>query len=161
MATDPEVPIRSYSISAFVCRRTGPGGEVLLMRRTGKRLGEIWCQVAGGIEDGETAWQAALREIREETGLVPDEFYSADICEQFYEPHRECVAIIPVFVAFVPEDAAVTLNPEHSEYRWMDVDEAERHLRFACQRTVLRHIEREFFLRRPNDLLRLPTEPGT
>ncbi|MFW6108123.1 MAG: NUDIX hydrolase, partial [bacterium] len=135
-------------------------GEVLLMRRTGRRLGPIWCQVAGGIEEGEAAWEAALREVREETGLVPDEFYSADICEQFYEPHRECVAIIPVFVAFVPEDATVTLNPEHSEYRWTGFDGAERLLPFSSQRRVLRHIEREFFLRRPNDLLRLPTQPG-
>ncbi|WP_312882971.1 NUDIX domain-containing protein [Rhizobium etli] len=38
------------------------------MRRTGSTLSGEWCQIAGGIEHGETAWQAALREAKEETG---------------------------------------------------------------------------------------------
>jgi 8-oxo-dGTP pyrophosphatase MutT (NUDIX family) len=44
---------------------TGPRG-VLLHRH--KRLG-IWLQPGGHIDDGETPWDAALREAGEETGL--------------------------------------------------------------------------------------------
>ena len=40
--------------------------------------------VSGGIEQGETATAAALREIREETGLSPSTFYLADAVETFY-----------------------------------------------------------------------------
>lgn len=43
----------------------GPRGLVLLEH---KRLG-IWLQPGGHIEPGETPWEAALRESREETGL--------------------------------------------------------------------------------------------
>ena len=39
-----------------------------------------------------------LREIEEETGLIPDRFYSADILEQFYRPDQNCVILVPVFV---------------------------------------------------------------
>lgn len=48
-----------------------------------------WCQVTGGIETGEKAWQAALRDVREETGIILGSLWSGDIVEQFYEPHRD------------------------------------------------------------------------
>jgi 8-oxo-dGTP pyrophosphatase MutT (NUDIX family) len=43
----------------------GPRGVVLLKH---KRLG-IWIQPGGHVDSGETPWEAALREAREETGL--------------------------------------------------------------------------------------------
>lgn len=43
----------------------GPRGVVLLRH---KRLG-FWLQPGGHLDPGETPWQAALREAREETGL--------------------------------------------------------------------------------------------
>ena len=43
----------------------GPRGVLLLKH---KRLG-IWLQPGGHIDEGETPWDAALRETREETGL--------------------------------------------------------------------------------------------
>ncbi len=48
--------------SGFV---VGPRGLLLLKH---KRLG-IWLQPGGHIDSGETPWEAALRECREETGL--------------------------------------------------------------------------------------------
>ena len=44
---------------------TGPRGVVLLKH---KRLG-LWLQPGGHVDAGETPWEAALREAREETGL--------------------------------------------------------------------------------------------
>ncbi|HBD83024.1 MAG TPA: NUDIX hydrolase, partial [Dehalococcoidia bacterium] len=44
-----------------------------------------WQEISGLIEPRETAWEAALREIKEETGLTPYRFYSADFVERFYE----------------------------------------------------------------------------
>lgn len=50
-------------------------GSAIIIGRRGvvlhlhKRLG-IWLQPGGHIDRGETPWQAALREVREETGLV-------------------------------------------------------------------------------------------
>jgi dATP pyrophosphohydrolase len=153
-----EIPVKAYAVSAFVCRRDAAGWKVLLLRRVGERLDGTWCQVGGAVEAGETAWQTALREIREETGLIAERLYSADICEQFYEAEPECVAVAPVFVAFVDSEQPVILDREHSEFRWATFDEAESLLPFAGQRNVLRHVEREFILRPPNELLRIDSE---
>ncbi|WP_026872789.1 NUDIX hydrolase [Inquilinus limosus] len=147
-----EIPIRSFAVSVVVVRHVASGAEVLLLRRTRSLAGE-WCQIAGAIEPGETAWQAALRETREETGLVPDRLYSADICEQFYEADRDAISLLPVFVGIAPPDAAVRLNPEHSEFRWVGFDEAAGMVPFAGQRHVLRHVEREFVEREPSPWL--------
>ena len=43
-------------------------GELLVLRRAPERLG-YWSLVSGGIEPDETSWHAAVRELREETGL--------------------------------------------------------------------------------------------
>ena len=145
----PEIPIRAFLASLVAIRKTDAGHKVLLLKRTQSLAGE-WCQVVGSIEDGETAWQTALRELAEETGLEPEALYSADTCEQFYESDRDSITIAPVFVGFIDTNAEVTLNHEHSEFRWVSFDEAVEMVAFGGQRRVLRWIEDEFIKREPS-----------
>lgn len=145
----PEIPIRAFIAALVAVRKTEVRHEVLLLKRTQPLAGE-WCQVAGSIEEGETAWQTALRELDEETGLKPNALYSTDTCEQFYEADRDSITIAPVFVGFIDSTAKVTLNHEHSEYRWVGFDEAVEMVTFGGQRRVLRWVEDEFVKRRPS-----------
>ncbi len=124
------------------------------MRRTGSNAGE-WCQIAGKIEPGETAWQAALREMREEIALVPSRLYSADLCEQFYEIGTDSIWVAPIFVAYVDSDATVRLNEEHSEYCWVSIDRAVELLPFPGQKTMLMHIRHWFAKPEPSRLLEI------
>ncbi|HEY9344994.1 MAG TPA: NUDIX domain-containing protein [Inquilinus sp.] len=144
-----EIPIRSFAVSVVVIRHAATGTEVLLLRRTRSLAGE-WCQIAGAIERGETAWQAALRETREETGLDLQRLYSADICEQFYETERDAISLLPVFVGIAAPGAEVRLNLEHSEFRWVPFEQAAAMVPFAGQRHVLRHVEQELVAREPS-----------
>ncbi len=144
-----QIPIKSFSISVIILREIAGDAEILLLRRNHTLVGE-WCQISGAIEDGETAWQAALREMQEETGLTPLRLYSGDICEEFYEADRDAITVVPVFVAYVDFAAEVTLNPEHSEYKWVSLDWAQDMVPFGGQRRVLRHIKQEFVMRDPN-----------
>ncbi|NTG50483.1 NUDIX domain-containing protein [Agrobacterium rhizogenes] len=143
-----EIPIRCFAVSVVLLRRIDDEAEVLLLRRNHTLVGE-WCQIAGGIEEGEKAWEAALREVWEETGIKCSRLYSADICEQFYESDRDAISMLPVFVGFVEANSAITINHEHSEFRWGSFETALNMVPFAGQRYVLRHVEAEFVEREP------------
>ncbi|NTG45646.1 NUDIX hydrolase [Rhizobium rhizogenes] len=143
-----EIPIRCFAVSVVLLRNVAAGPEVLLLRRNRTLIGE-WCQIAGGIEEGEKAWEAALREVREETGLTCGQLYSADICEQFYEADRDAISMLPVFVGFVDAGATVVINHEHSEFRWVPFETALGMVPFAGQRHVLKHVQAEFVQRQP------------
>src|SRR3712207_5083381 len=97
--------------------------------------------VSGRVETGESGWEAALREIEEETGLMPDRFYSADLIEQFYEPAQNCVNLVPVFVGFVDADREVRVSEEHDAFEWIGVEDAGRYLLLEHQRLAIRRSE--------------------
>jgi 8-oxo-dGTP pyrophosphatase MutT (NUDIX family) len=76
--------------------------------------------------------QASLRELREETGLVPAKFYNLSRTEAFYQHRSDELALIPVFAAFVSSAASVKLSAEHDRAEWLKATDALR--RFAWPR---------------------------
>lgn len=145
-----QIPIRCSVAAAVVLEDGVDQPRMLLLRRSKQPLFGEWCHVAGGIEDGETAWETALREIREETGLAVTRLFSADYNEQFYEARRNTFTVVPVFVAYVDSSQLVRLNTEHSEFRWVTIAEAQSLVTFGGQRRVYAEIQREFIDRRPS-----------
>lgn len=116
--------IRVGVVDVYVVRPRPEGWRVLCLQRAlDTRCPTAWEAVHGRMEDGERPEDAALREVREETGLVPERLYS--ICVQpFYLQRFGTVQQAVVFCAFVPEPAEVTLGPEHQAHRWCTVEEA-------------------------------------
>lgn len=107
-------------IQCFIVRPVGNSHEFLQMRRAaGDFMGGSWQTVYGKIEPGETAWQAALRELREETGLAPVEFYQLDTVNTFYLAATDEIWHVPMFCAIVDPQAVVRLNAEHDAVRWV------------------------------------------
>ena len=153
-----EVPVKPFSITAYVCRVVSGRGRYLVIRRSTPYLKGTWQMVSGAVEAGETGWGAALQEIEEETGLVPDRFYSADILEQFYRPDIDCVVLVPMFVGFLEADREVRLSWEHDAVEWIGVEEADRYLLFENERLAIRDIECRFVQEAPNELLRIDTD---
>jgi dihydroneopterin triphosphate diphosphatase len=139
----------------LLCSMKGEA-RYLLIRRCSPYLCGTWQMVSGKIEAGERAWEAALREIWEETGIVPDRFYSADTVETFYLKSQDKILNCPVFVGIVSSLSSVTLSPqEHDAYEWVDLETAMKKLVWSEQRRVLAHIHQEFFLKEPNPLLQI------
>jgi dATP pyrophosphohydrolase len=144
-----DIPVRCSKIAVAVLRGEGADAKVLLMRRSEDILAGLWCQVTGRIEAGETAWEAALREVIEETGIQPSRLYSADFCDFFYDPSTNSVEALPMFLATVATDSEVRLNSENTEFCWVDLHEATDIVPFVGHRVALREIGRDFLEKAP------------
>lgn len=135
---------------------------LLLKRAPGILLGGTWQMVSGHIEEGETAYRAAFRELQEETALRPLHFYQASYVNRFYLAESDQVILSPVFCAEVGAGDTVGLSGEHTECAWVTADEAQRRLPWPGQRRSLAVIREQFVLREPlpqsclDDLLREP-----
>ena len=108
-----------------------------LRRGTSGRNPGSWETVHGTIETGETPVQASLRELREETGLVPQKFYNLSRTEAFYQHRTDQLAMIPVFAAFVAPEASVTLSAEHDRAEWLRIREAAGRFAWPRERRAL------------------------
>ncbi len=99
---------------------------LLLKRAATKDFGaENWECVTGRVDQGEGFEEALYREIREEVGLeVQLEFIVGT--SHFYrgEPSPETELIGVIYACSTTNPDAVQISEEHSEFRWLKVDEA-------------------------------------
>ena len=138
--------IISTMIEAHIFREAVSGIEFLLLKRNEKQsYSGLWQMVTGKIEGEEKAHQTVMREIKEETGLLPVQLWVAPTINSFYEPKDEYICLLPVFTARVKREAKVILSEEHTEYKWVRKDEAKKLLAWPGQRDAVDIIE-DYFL---------------
>jgi dATP pyrophosphohydrolase len=141
--------IRADGIAVYVYRRTPAHSIEFLQIRRSANTGEYqhsWQTVYGGIHrnpDGswkESATQAALRELKEETGLAPARLWQVEYLESFYFRPHDYVLIMPAFAAEVAYDAPITLNDEHDAHRWIAERDIPSHFMWRTQREALQYL---------------------
>ncbi len=103
----------------------------------------IWQMVTGTIEEGEKAYETALREIKEETKLKVQKLWSVPRVNSFYSPSTDSIILIPVFAALV-EKNEVQLSEEHSEFQWCSTDKAIKLLAWEGQKKSVESIVKYF-----------------
>ena len=111
----------------------------------------FWQGIAGGAEDDESPLTTARRETFEESGITPEsEFISLSTITP--------IPVLPTFIKHqkrwgedtttIPEysfgvrvySRDIRLSDEHTEYRWVSLDEACRLLYWNENKTVLREL---------------------
>lgn len=105
-----------------VCVIVRRGERVLSMRRarTKDAAPGVWEAVSGRLEPHEAPLDAALREVREETGL------EVRVEERPLEAHVTERAGVPMLIVYYVADwiaGEPVLSEEHDEFRWAHSDE--------------------------------------
>lgn len=96
------------------------GRFLMIKRAQGILAGGAWCFVGGGIEDGESQAEAAIREFREEVGGAVQPVRKI---WEYTRPDRKL--LLHWWLAEL-DDGPLTSNPaEVAEIRWCSADEIE------------------------------------
>ncbi|HEU4391836.1 MAG TPA: dihydroneopterin triphosphate diphosphatase [Blastocatellia bacterium] len=140
---------RSVQVVVFI--ETAAGRDYLLLRRVASH-GGFWQSVTGSLEEGETHFDAAAREVFEETGIVccRDDLFELGLVNTFeiapqwlnkYAPgvtHNEEVCFALGVTA-----REVRIDPlEHDDYTWAGFAAASDMVYWESTRRALTEVER-------------------
>ena len=118
--------------------RNGYPEFLILKRSSAKIYANQWRMIGGKVKEGETSWEAALRELKEETGLQPELFWAIPSVNKFYEAKTDTIHSIPAFAAQLKPDASITLDDEHSEYKWINIEGIAPYIKWPEQRSLMK-----------------------
>lgn len=110
---------------------------LILKRSPNKQYADQWRMVGGKIKENETAWQAGLRELKEETSIVPELFWVIPSVNSFYNPDTDTIEHIPAFAAKVSNDCQIKLNHEHKRYLWIESKQVKEFLLWPEQQRLI------------------------
>ena len=106
---------------AIVTREENGRTEILLTLRNSPPLEGVWCLPGGHVDQEETARDAVIREVKEETGLDFDARLFKCFDEVF--PEHNVFAVVSVFVGRSSGELKPQLD-EVAELRWFSIQEA-------------------------------------
>jgi dATP pyrophosphohydrolase len=117
-------------VDVWLFRTIGDTTEILMLHRAAHRvLPGLWQGVSGLVEGDEVIVDAAIREVREETGLedadVEGWFHLDYVAEFLWEPTDALITSVYFAVRTAPAWEPI-LSHEHDAYEWLPFDDALR-----------------------------------
>jgi len=142
------VRIRSDLVEAFIFRRRAGAIDLLQMRRRAdaKRSPGTWQPVLGHIEEGESALEAARREVGEETGLEGADclgWWQLEQVHPFFVADANAIFLCPRFVVEAAASWEPVLDNEHEAHRWVALGNADDAFIWPGQREAIREFTGE------------------
>lgn len=127
--------------AGLVVFRDGVGGRAFLLLR--HQQGGHWGFPKGRLEPGEEDRGAALREIREETGLTHIRVLPDFVSRSRYGVTRDGRRLRKTVTYFLGEvdSTSVQLSGEHNDARWLSAEAARQTLTHEESRRVLDEAE--------------------
>lgn len=118
-------------------------GDEFLVAHRSPDSGGYWHPIAGSVEQGEEFRAAALRELREETGLDARELQLLGefaYVRESWEDEPGLRVHVEAFLVDVEPGWEPELNEEHDEYRWLPREEAAELLFWPEPAALLRSL---------------------
>ena len=125
------------AVAALVLRKDPEGQQRFLLVHK-PRIRDEWQLPQGGIEEGETLTQAALRELQEETSLVlpsiereSDRTYTYDFPPEFIARHQPVNhgQQLSFVIARAPQDAQIIVDQHEIDgFAWVTIDELHHYI---------------------------------
>jgi 8-oxo-dGTP pyrophosphatase MutT (NUDIX family) len=113
------------------------GGRQFLLLDYGRH----WDYAKGHLEEGETAWRAAVRELREETGIKQVDRvgkFQRDMSYSFFSPKKGHIVKVVTYFLGKTRQTDVKVSEEHEGFAWLSYEEAMERLTFDNAREMLR-----------------------
>lgn len=119
------------------------GFEWLALHNNGedpKHGGSRWYVVTGNVDKGESLEQAAKREVREETGITQVVKLVSLSVKYEYESkwHKDMKFCEHGFLLITDSNDKIVLNEEHTEYKWLNLEDFSNEIWWTESRKKLR-----------------------
>ena len=135
----PRRSIEQVSAGGVVLRGSGDDAEIVIIKTVPE---DRWQLPKGIIDDGETTEQAALREVREESGIDAEMVGPIDTIEYWFVAaysgeRRKYHKFVHFFLMRFTGGDVSRHDHEVSEARWVTFDDALQMLAFSNERDVV------------------------
>lgn len=125
-----------YSAGGVVVRRFSGVWQFAAIRPCNRK--RIWALPKGHIEEHETPEQAALREVREETGLRTqlDELLG-EVSYSFNNKHGRVNKTVTFFLLLWQSGSVIPQPGEADDARWFNLEDANENLSYQGERELV------------------------
>lgn len=110
------IELDRYALSTVIYAERTDGQIILLRRAEGSAMAGLFFPPGGIVDPGEDPWTAAVRELGEETGLVPVGELQMVGCYPMFVYGQDFLQLS--FRCQV--DGNVSISAEHTDHRWVE-----------------------------------------
>ena len=132
--------VQECSAGVICYRTTSSGARNYLLLDYGRH----WDYPKGHLEKGESDKEAAIRELREETGITRlnmHDGFEHELAYFFRHPRRGVVRKTVTFFLASTTQKEIDLSHEHKAYAWLSFEDALQQLTFSTARKALEAAE--------------------
>ncbi len=109
-----------------------------------KHGGDFWFTVTGAMENSESREEAVKREIKEETGLDVKKTFDMNWSSRYRWFDEDCEE--HNFLSLVKHTDKIILNEEHTEFKWLSLDNFIGLIKWDDDKEVLKQNLQKFLL---------------
>ncbi len=112
------IPKGIYILSCDIIVRHTDGTYLLMKRDPGKIYGGMWeLSAGGGVQTGEDPMTGAVREMREETGIVTENIREI---KRYVDDEKGILYFFFLAVTDCPKNSITLQEGETVDYKWVD-----------------------------------------